>query len=284
MKTTLVIFLCTAFYYTAFTQEYYPLKISNKWCYYRNYPPNYPDTSTVRVIADTMIINGLRYYTLSQSDISGERFVHADSLSIRYWSPSWHADYPIFNLKSSVGDSSFGFFPGFTYLKSIDTLLILGKLSIVRTYHVTLETSKQFEVKYSNIFGPLNQWIYGGDPPAEFPSTMDLIGCMISDSVYGFTTSVKNLLDSPVEYSLFQNYPNPFNSTTTISYSLSKQSDVNFVIVNILGQVIWKINIPNQIAGYHLLKWSGDSFSSGIYFLNLLVNHRTLTRRMLMLK
>ena len=74
--------------------------------------------------------------------------------------------------------------------------------------------------------------------------------------------------------SLFQNYPNPFNPTTTIRYNLSKTSEVELKIYNILGQVVQTLVSEKQPAGEKSVVWdardnTGQMVSSGIYICSL---------------
>ncbi|MFZ5516304.1 MAG: T9SS type A sorting domain-containing protein [Candidatus Zhuqueibacterota bacterium] len=87
--------------------------------------------------------------------------------------------------------------------------------------------------------------------------------------------SPTNILDDgnrlPTRFELYQNYPNPFNPTTTIRFSIPKQSQVSLRVYNILGQEV--ADLFNRIAGPgdYAVNWNGkDRFGrsvvSGIYF------------------
>ena len=78
-----------------------------------------------------------------------------------------------------------------------------------------------------------------------------------------------------------KNYPNPFNPSTTISFSVTQNSDfVNLSIYNVKGQKIKSI-IHNELnKGKHSVVWNGDDenekpVSSGIYLYKLNVNGKT---------
>ncbi len=86
------------------------------------------------------------------------------------------------------------------------------------------------------------------------------------------------------------NYPNPFNPTTTISFSIFKESIIDLSIFNIKGHKIKSVVKRSFEAGNHSVIWNGDddsgnSVSSGIYFYKLNVNGKTkAVRRCLLLK
>jgi hypothetical protein len=70
---------------------------------------------------------------------------------------------------------------------------------------------------------------------------------------------------------LFPNYPNPFNPSTTISYALSRPTNVTLSIFNILGQEVALLVNQWQEAGTHRVTWNG-TVHSGVYFYRLQAN------------
>ena len=78
---------------------------------------------------------------------------------------------------------------------------------------------------------------------------------------------------------LYQNYPNPFNPTTTISFSIPNESEVDISIYNLKGQKIK--NLPVILSGDEgSAIWNGDAESgkqvgSGIYLYKLNLNGKT---------
>jgi hypothetical protein len=80
---------------------------------------------------------------------------------------------------------------------------------------------------------------------------------------------VKLAEDLPTEYSLSQNYPNPFNPSTTIKYSIPKQSNVTLKVYNVLGSEIATLVNREQPQGYYEVEFDGTQLTSGIYFYRL---------------
>lgn len=93
----------------------------------------------------------------------------------------------------------------------------------------------------------------------------------------------------PIKTSLSNNYPNPFNPTTTIKFSLAKDSNVKLSIYNIKGQKI-KTMINNKLVkGNHSVIWNGtndknQAVSSGIYFYSIETDDLTITKKMILMK
>lgn len=70
------------------------------------------------------------------------------------------------------------------------------------------------------------------------------------------------------------NYPNPFNPSTTISFNLPQNCDVQLDIFNIRGQKVKKLLDQNLEAGQHQSIWDGKDSkgqiaASGVYFYRL---------------
>jgi hypothetical protein len=71
------------------------------------------------------------------------------------------------------------------------------------------------------------------------------------------------------DFVLYQNYPNPFNPTTRIEYSLSRSTDLEITIYNLLGEKIQVLFSGKQEAGNHSVEFSGKDLPSGIYLYQL---------------
>jgi hypothetical protein len=108
--------------------------------------------------------------------------------------------------------------------------------------------------------------------------------------VFGTATAVREDNGAlPVSYALSQNYPNPFNPTTTIPYRLSKRSQVEISIYNVLGQQVKTLENGQQLAGFYHTTWdgtdaSGRTVASGIYYYKIKTEDFTETRKMVLLK
>ena len=74
----------------------------------------------------------------------------------------------------------------------------------------------------------------------------------------------------PEKNRLVQNFPNPFNPETTITYELANAQKISIRIYNMSGQAIRTLYSGQDQAGYHRLRWNGQTDSgeivpSGIY-------------------
>jgi photosystem II stability/assembly factor-like uncharacterized protein len=86
------------------------------------------------------------------------------------------------------------------------------------------------------------------------------------------------------DFVLLQNFPNPFNPSTTISYYLAEPGRVTINIYNLLGTHIATLIENHQSSGNHSLVWNAEHEASGVYYLQLNVNGKMATRKMVLLK
>jgi photosystem II stability/assembly factor-like uncharacterized protein len=98
-------------------------------------------------------------------------------------------------------------------------------------------------------------------------------------------------IDGPVvrEFALYQNHPNPFNPSTTISFSLPVESNVNIKLFNMLGQQVASVLNSELSAGNHKVDFNASALSTGAYIYTLEArgtdgNVFTSTKKMLLLK
>ena len=87
------------------------------------------------------------------------------------------------------------------------------------------------------------------------------------------TTTIYNSIevDGPIPntFVLNQNHPNPFNPSTTISFSLPVESNVNIKLFNMLGQEVAQITEKDFQAGNHNVEFNAADLSSGAYVYSL---------------
>ncbi|HCV42010.1 MAG TPA: hypothetical protein DGH68_00890, partial [Bacteroidetes bacterium] len=88
----------------------------------------------------------------------------------------------------------------------------------------------------------------------------------------------------PRDYVLLQNYPNPFNPTTKIQFDLPVGSDVTIAVYNVLGQEIATLVKGHLEAGLHVVDFSGENLTNGVYFYSLKAGDYSDMKKMLLLK
>ena len=96
------------------------------------------------------------------------------------------------------------------------------------------------------------------------------------------------------ETKLLPNYPNPFNPETWIPYQLAKAADVSVKIYDVGGRLVRTISVGFKPVGYYLTReraayWdgrnaTGESVSSGVYFIQFIAGNFSATQRLVILK
>ena len=84
-------------------------------------------------------------------------------------------------------------------------------------------------------------------------------------------------------------YPNPFNPSTTVSYLLKENSEVDLAVYNLKGQLVKILQQEQVNAGQHRVLWNGiDSYnkevSSGTYIFRMRVNNKIYTSKAILMK
>ncbi len=84
-------------------------------------------------------------------------------------------------------------------------------------------------------------------------------------------------------------YPNPFNPSTTVSYFLADETNVEFAIYNVLGQRIFRVDQGIQTKGLHRVTWDGvdargRAVASGTYFVRINTGSSVEIRKCLLIK
>ena len=136
-----------------------------------------------------------------------------------------------------------------------------------------------------------------GDTPSVFiPRPFDKAILVIANTSqinkkynYGYiidiitSKGVKNK-PAPAPFALHQNYPNPFNNSTTIPFFIHDTSHVTLKIMNINGTTVATLVDDFLPAGSYRETFEGSGLSSGVYFVVLESEARTLTQKMSLVK
>ncbi|MDP8207249.1 MAG: carboxypeptidase regulatory-like domain-containing protein [Candidatus Electryonea clarkiae] len=90
----------------------------------------------------------------------------------------------------------------------------------------------------------------------------------------------------PKEFAISAIYPNPFNQTTCIHFALPRNEKISLIIYDLHGrEVIRLIDGDISPAGWHQVMFEGSDIASGIYFIQMKVEHGfTETAKVLLIK
>ncbi len=106
---------------------------------------------------------------------------------------------------------------------------------------------------------------------------------IMSDLITVRTASgVGDVVDA--RFNLEGNYPNPFNPTTTIAFSLAKQSHARLEVFDATGKRLSTLVDEQLSAGSHRVTWQPFNLASGVYFARLSAEGRTAVTRMVLVR
>ncbi len=126
--------------------------------------------------------------------------------------------------------------------------------------------------------------VYGGNTPqpidiqpSSFPDNVDIT---LEDP--SGTPSRPEFL--PVASGLGEIYPNPFNASTTITFNLTDPSQIELLLIDVLGRQVDMIMAGMFNAGSHQIIYQAGDRPSGLYFVCLKTGNQSFIRRLLLLK
>lgn len=96
--------------------------------------------------------------------------------------------------------------------------------------------------------------------------------------------STDELRDEPNTFALEQNYPNPFNPSTSISFTLPVESQVELSVYTLTGQKIATLVDGVRTSGQHSVSFDASNLSSGIYIYRIVAGDFTQTNKMTLVK
>jgi len=282
MKYILLIFVICVLIQHAFSQVYYPLVKGNQWDY--SYSSSFESSFfSIVVTGDTILSNGKKYAIKMQENNVGqvsfdsyERF--SNDTVYRYYNSNDQVRWVFFNRDTTYHIS------GFTYTKKTDTVNINGHYlrRWLNGYNSTSTVNFNGTVFIDSI-GYFETYHY-----SELPRGTTCVAAITKNIIFGkpvkTTLDIQQKHDPIADDYLLQNYPNPFNPTTTISYSILKQSIVSLKIYNYLGQEIISLINENKNAGTYSIIWNASNYTSGIYFYRIQTDKYIQTKKMLLLK
>jgi len=305
-KIILSLIFCLLLLNIAKSQNYFPLKIGNKFVYfyqwYRYTPIGSGSGSRMlsMKITDTTTINDKKYFKCSGIPYIVEGWVRVDSITgslYKYTSSNICPYYYYETLVDSLGIISPGlqnncssiYFQG----KSNDSLFGIpssvkhySRINMLdNSYKLSGETHRYYNEKFGF------KYLSSTYESTQTSSTDILIlkGCCINGNCYGDTTGISigiNIISQevPSNFHLTQNYPNPFNHSSIFKFQCSKKGHVNISVYDITGREVRMLVNETLQPGTYEVRFDGSELNSGVYFVRMTAGEYTDTKRMVLLK
>lgn len=137
----------------------------------------------------------------------------------------------------------------------------------------------------NNVFDYLGCWGVFMFPSGKIIGSDMKTGLYIIKTTFNITASQNNNNEIPKDYSLNQNFPNPFNPSTTISYSLPKNTYATLKVYDALGKQVALLADDYKNAGNYSVTYDASNLASGMYFYSLTTTDGfSQTKKMILVK
>ncbi|MCX6246539.1 MAG: agmatine deiminase family protein [Bacteroidetes bacterium] len=80
------------------------------------------------------------------------------------------------------------------------------------------------------------------------------------------------------------NYPNPFTGSTSIHYQLKERTTVKLEVMNTVGKEVAVLAASVQDAGEYTLSFNAGTLPAGIYYLRIITEKETVTKKMMLIR
>jgi hypothetical protein len=105
-----------------------------------------------------------------------------------------------------------------------------------------------------------------------------------NDSVLHYTEPVKLEFGGARDVFVEQNKPNPFNPKTTIAFRLTKKTNVQIAVYDIIGREVFLLFDGKLSAGKHSIDIDASNWPGGIYFYKVKTSKTIVTKKMVLAK
>jgi hypothetical protein len=282
MKKILLKMILLSFLPSFSQTNYYPIDIGYYWKYKGAYL--FKDDIYWIIAMDTLTIKSNTYYKMlykvdspAYGNSQEIKYIRKDSLgNVIDYDIKSHSESIMYRLSNipdtlaiihcdSLNIQCYNDFLDSGYNLNLDDFW-WGKISLVRVISNGARQNKYFVDK----IGLCGWW------DDNFGPTFYLTDCFIKDTLYSNVNEDNNIRN---QFSLYI-YPNPFNASTMITFSITKNTNYSIHIYNILGRLIDSIQNTNATIGINHFKWSPSNYSSGIYFVSIIVDGQIFTRKL----
>ena len=93
-------------------------------------------------------------------------------------------------------------------------------------------------------------------------------------------TAIGDTPVQPPKFALAQPYPNPLSSSATIPFELDEAGPVRITVYDVLGRRVATIlENEKRPAGPSQVQFDAEKLAAGVYFVKLEANHKSVTRK-----
>jgi len=112
---------------------------------------------------------------------------------------------------------------------------------------------------------------------------VNLIQALLSDMGHAGVDNHR-IGEVPQQFTLSSAYPNPFNSSTTVNVSVPSLTPYELGVYSIDGRLVSLLHSGVSTVGTNKFMWNAGDVSTGVYFIRLNADNRTLTQKVVMIQ
>jgi photosystem II stability/assembly factor-like uncharacterized protein/phosphodiesterase/alkaline phosphatase D-like protein len=193
--------------------------------------------------------------------------------------PGWDERYPLFgaDFRPSIGDGQVWDFEVHHADRKHASLSIMGVETVPSRFEVRLidrHNSAPVDIRQTDTYD-------------YTPVSPDMSFRLIVGTPEFVEQEVQRMV--PKEFGLLQNYPNPFNPSTSIGFTLPRESFITLEVYSVLGEKVATLENGRLGPGTYTREWTPGTghaqVASGVYLYRLMVDgHPMQTRKMIFLR
>jgi hypothetical protein len=172
-------------------------------------------------------------------------------------------------------------------MKTLIPLILIAALTgedYQLKYHAISSTAIITENQNYSINASLGQPSVAGSQSSNFTFIAGFWNAVTQNYLYVDKNEIM-----PLRFEIKPAYPNPFNPVTNISFTLPSKGVVETIIYDITGRIIDSESRHYENSGTYQHKWNGTDkngkqMSSGIYFISISQNNKSLTQKLTLIK
>lgn len=243
---------------------FYPLAVGTKWQWSLN---SGSSSYGIEIVGDTLLPNGHRYSIIPAYWSMPERWERQEVNRVYRYSQASQQEWLLFDFSKSSGDT-INLSP-LVVLSTAKNDTLFGATRRIWSFAVgfvpgVLDAGAGYIITDSIGLTGYSNW----------NSTLRVVGARVGSRTYGTITRVFNSLStSPTQIQLYQSYPNPFNGQATIEFYLAREANVTLQIIDIAGRIVSQLANDRLVPGQHHYVWDAGSFSSGVYYCELIASN-----------
>ena len=230
------------------------------------------DGNATNFCSECTIYDGSCTFVLYPGDVNRDGIVNADDVDglgifwhqsgtpREYQSINWHMQYATDDwddICAAYADTN-----GDGYIDHLDLSAILYNWNNIAEYSFSNDSYLCYDIEDAGNYRQNFEEILIILQNEEYDSP-------IVRNMIAYLLELLDLEFAPDKFNLYQNYPNPFNPQTTINFDISTSADVQLIIYDVKGNLIFDYDFGHLSPGLYNYQWDASNLTSGLYIYSI---------------